>query len=397
MSTNSIQTWLAIPHDPLVFRDGKPFTATPGARATSVPFPFPSTLAGAVRTLSGATTNGGVFPADNEAVIQQVLSYNLVGPFLFDVRRSEVLFPAPQDALLLRLDSHDEKQAIRVALRPTKRFQSVQTNLADGLRPVAPDTDTRTKRHPKSPAFWRWQEMRTWLQAPQEGMVTLSDLGVRPLPTDVRTHVSIQATSGTAEEGALFQTAGLTFVHVPGTEQSDGHAHQGQPRLAEAAELALVIQTDAPLQSHLGALGGERRLAAWKASDENMLPACPDEVRKAIKTTKRGRLILVTPAHFKRGFLPTWVCEQHPSGIKLRIAGAAVGRPVHVSGWDYKERAPKPTRRLAPTGSVYFFEIEEGDDAAIERFIDEIWLGSISDDAQNRRDGFGVALLGTWK
>ncbi|HFE65916.1 MAG TPA: CRISPR-associated protein Cmr3, partial [Chloroflexi bacterium] len=101
-------------------------------------------------------------------------------------------------------------------------------------------------------------------------------------------------------------------------------------------------------------------------------------------------------AYFQEGFLPTWVCEQHLSGVKLRIVGAAVGRPVYVSGWDYEERAPKPTRRLAPAGSAYFFEITDGDEAAIERFIEETWLSPISDDEKNRFDGFGVALLGAW-
>ena len=46
--------WLIVPRDPLIFRDGKPFTATPGERSNSLGFPFPSTLAGAVRTLVGA-------------------------------------------------------------------------------------------------------------------------------------------------------------------------------------------------------------------------------------------------------------------------------------------------------------------------------------------------------
>ena len=41
--------WIIEPHDPLIFRDGRPFGPTPGARAFSLPFPFPSTLAGVVR------------------------------------------------------------------------------------------------------------------------------------------------------------------------------------------------------------------------------------------------------------------------------------------------------------------------------------------------------------
>jgi len=387
MNNATLKTWLAIPHDPLIFRDGKPFTATPGARATSVPFPYPSTLAGAIRTRSGALAHGGVFPADDTEVIEQVLGYRVAGPFLFNLRWSEVLFPAPQDALLLRLDPHDEKQAHRVPLQPATHFQNVLTNLPSGLQPVAPVIDAKTKRHPQAPAFWRWQQMEKWLDVPQGDTVTLAELGVQSLPSDVRTHVSIQPGSGTAEEGALFQTAGLTFVHVLRDRTFS--------TLGETAELALIVQTDADhLKPGIDFLGGERRLVEWQAFSGS-LPTCPDGVHEAIRRTRRGRLILATPAEFEQGFLPTWICN-HSSGVTLRIVGAAVGRPMYVSGWDYEKRAPKPTRRLAPAGSVYFFEITDGGEAVIERFIEETWLSPISDDEKNRLDGFGVALLGTW-
>ncbi|GAP61724.1 hypothetical protein ARMA_0147 [Ardenticatena maritima] len=385
--SNSMKTWRVVPHDPLIFRDGKPFTATPGARATSVPFPFPSTLAGAVRTLSGALENGGIFPKkNNDALVQKVLAYPVAGPFLFDTRRQQVLFPAPQDALLVKLEPHDETKAQQVPLHPTTRFSNVLTNMPDGLQLVAPVETVKAKRHPNAPAFWYWEKIEAWLKHPTPATVTLSALGIHTLPTDYRTHVSIQHQSGTAEEGALFQTAGLTFVHAPRKEK--------RPDLDEAAELALLLQTDAPIGATMWTLGGERRLAAWEEQNDT-LPTCPEEVQTAIQQRRRGRLILATPAHFTGGFLPTWVCE-HPSGVKLRIVGAAVGRPVHVSGWDYQKGKPKITRRLAPAGSVYFFEIVEGDEAAITQFINAVWLRPISDEEQDRRDGFGVALLGTW-
>jgi CRISPR-associated protein Cmr3 len=48
-----------------------------------------------------------------------------------------------------------------------------------------------------------------------------------------------------------------------------------------------------------------------------------------------------------------------------------------------------------PTGSVYFIKFNDG--TKIENFIKEIWLNSICEkDSQEARDGFGVALLGTW-
>lgn len=389
MRDTTLRTWLVVPHDPLVFRDGRPFAATPGARAVSVPFPYPSTLAGAVRTRSGALANGGVFPTGDEAkaVIRQVLGYQVVGPFLFDTRQNEVLFPAPQDALLVKLEPHNERRAKRVPLQPTTRFQGVHTNLPEGLQLVAPIEDAKTKRHPNTPAFWRWRHMRAWLQVPQADEVELDTLGIRALPPDYRMHVSIQAETRTAEEGALFQTGGLTFVWVP--------RKSTEVKLHEAAELGLLVQTNAPLEPGTDTLGGERRVVAWQLAPQDALPACPPEVQQAILREKRGRLILATPAYFQKGFLPTWVCE-HPSGVRLRIVAAAVGRPVHVSGWDYEKKTPKPTRRVAPAGSIYFFEIVEGDDAAIAQFIDEVWLRPISDEEQYRRDGFGVALLGTW-
>jgi CRISPR-associated protein Cmr3 len=56
---------------------------------------------------------------------------------------------------------------------------------------------------------------------------------------------------------------------------------------------------------------------------------------------------------------------------------------------------PKPSRRLVPAGSVYFLKLD-GSDAAIDQFIDATWLQAISDDEQDRRDGFGLALFGAW-
>jgi CRISPR-associated protein Cmr3 len=45
--------WIMEPHDPLLVRDGRPFGSNPGARARSLLFPFPSTIAGGMRTRAG--------------------------------------------------------------------------------------------------------------------------------------------------------------------------------------------------------------------------------------------------------------------------------------------------------------------------------------------------------
>ena len=399
MREKSLKTWLVEPRDPLVFRDGKPFTGVPGARAKSVPFPYPSTLAGAVRTRSAVLQHGGIFPDGDEQVIRQILSYQIVGPFLYDMKTDSLLLPAPQDALFTYIESSNEREARLVPLQPTRAFDDVQTNLPNGLQLVAPVELTRAKRHPRAPRFWNWEHLETWLKAPHvQERIPLHDWGLEDLLLDFRTHVGINSETRTAktEEGALFQTGGLSFVRAP--------IKQHHAALGEASQFALLIRTNAqPFEEGVGSLGGERRVVFWRRSEVE-LPTCPVEVRQQIAKHRRGRLVLATPAFFQKGFLPTWVLN-HPSGVKLHIVAAAVPRPVHISGWDYERRTPKPTRRLAPAGSVYFFEIINGNTAAIEQFIEAIWMQPVSDDQdgpdcrysdQHRRDGFGVALLGTW-
>ncbi len=390
MSEKSLRTWLVEPRDPLVFRDGRPFTSIPGARAKSVPFPYPSTLAGAVRTRSAELQHGGVFPAGNEQIIEQILGYRIVGPFLYNLKTGTLLLPAPQDALFVYIDPSNEREARLTPLQPGKAFKDVRTNLPGNLQLIAPIEATRAKRHPKAPQFWNWSHLEAWLKAPHiQEQVTLGDWGLENLPLDFRMHVSISTKTRTAkaEEGALFQTGGLSFARAP--------IEQHRAALGEASQFALLIQTDAqPFEEGVDSLGGERRIVFWRRAEVG-LPACPEEVRQQIVEQRCGRLVLATPTFFEKGFLPSWLLN-HPSGVKLRIVAAAVPRPVHISGWDYKEKAPKPTRRLASAGSVYFFEIIKGDEAAIKRFIDAAWMQPISDEEQARRDGFGVALLGTW-
>ena len=91
-------------------------------------------------------------------------------------------------------------------------------------------------------------------------------------------------------------------------------------------------------------------------------------------------------------------------GVKATVRAACVQRPEIVSGWDLaydngpgkKKGRPKPTRRLAPAGSVYFVELT-GAKEDVARWCDTTWLAPVSDTDQERRDGFGLAFLGTWE
>jgi len=367
-------TWIIEPRDPLIVRDGRPFGPTPGARAASLPFPFPSTVAGAVRTQAGRDTNG-VFDKQR---IEEVKKITVSGPLLVELNEVNAirrwLIPAPSDALLLDLDPPLKGRAICKRLVPLCLPPGAQTNLPNGLKPVGLTCPTPCKPV-RGPRFWSWDRFSQWLISPQEAEVTLAEMGHDGPVPEQRTHVRIDPNTSTAEEGALFQTHGLEFTQ---------YARQ---------RLALAVITDRVLHPNLTPLAGERRLVSWRQSRETP-PACPAEVRDAIKQNAACRVVLLTPAHFVQGHYPDWLLQPH-AGVSPVLVAMAVQRARVVSGWDLEWERPKPTRRLAPAGTVLFLQLQ-GDPAAIVQWVDGLWMQCVSDAEQDRRDGFGLAVLGTW-
>ncbi|MCI5151171.1 MAG: hypothetical protein D3916_17615, partial [Candidatus Electrothrix sp. MAN1_4] len=93
--------------------------------------------------------------------------------------------------------------------------------------------------------------------------------------------------------------------------------------------------------------------------------------------------------------------------IKLQLKAFISLRWEAVSGWDLvrnpqnkgKDTAEKKgpgaaraVRRMVPAGAVYWFEVMAG-----HEHLPELWLQPISDDEQDRNDGYGLALPGIWK
>ena len=123
-------------------------------------------------------------------------------------------------------------------------------------------------------------------------------------------------------------------------------------------------------------------------------------MQSALESASLLRMVLVTPAIFDHGWRPGWLdadtLEGKPigDGPTLRLIGISNGRWKAVSGWSLASpRGPKPIRRMVPAGSVYFFEKVEGDGRILGT---NGWLKSVSDAPQDRNDGFGLAVWGTW-
>lgn len=359
-----MKSWVIEPRDTLVVRDGAPADSV----MRSLSFPWPSSLAGLVRTRAGTGPAG--FETGR---VEELRALSIRGPILASLDEAGELrhlwAAAPQDCVW-----HPTKQNAEVlerrALGPSALPDGVESDL-DGLQPVSPIDGLGALPSTKAthgPAFWRWDLFEAWLASDSRGGVTTFDASAREglrdeLLREARTHVAIAGDTLTASHGQLFETQGLRFA--------DG-----------AERFGMWIETDAVLQPGVGRLGGEGRLSTLRESSASP-PRLPDTVREALRGKKRARVVLLTPGVFRLG--------HRPDGNQLgaAVVAAVVGRPLAQSGWDFAADQPKASRRLAPAGSVYWIETDDA-----ERWAEARWMSSICDDAQDARDGFGLCVVG---
>lgn len=369
--------------DPLLFGTGRPFTAVPGSRAESLPLPTPSMLAGMVRSTAGRDASGR-FDAGR---IDELLGYRVRGPFLAtltdDLRLGELAFPAPADALRLTTnngDDHALRRLVPISLGADDRTD-LTAGVPVGLVPPAPDKPARDV-----PEFWSATDLLAWLELElehSEPQTWSSSRGVRAPRAELRTHVRV-GHGGTADDGGLFATSGRRFA-------------QG------SRSLGLYLETDAPLPEAPVTLGGEGRLARTSRVP-SALPKPPPAV---LSSAESGfvRAVLVTPGSFGGSTLPSL------PGVE--VVGQVSGRPLTISGWDmagvqakpgpYRNAGvvrrggrPKASRRLVPSGAVYFLRLT-GTPAENRSFVEAHWARSLCPaGSQDHRDGFGIALFGTW-
>jgi len=395
--------WLIEPRDTLIVRDGKPFGKEAGNRADSLEFPFPSTTTGAARTRAGLSVidydlsefkNHKI--GDNSLADFVQTEIEVSGALLAEIKdeKVELLVHAPADAVLFEVKTDgkkDEHHAKIIPLLPIENDEEFSSNLnkkdEKELRLLGLKKHQDGKPHKKAPKFWHWEKFENWLKSPQpDPHYELKKLGIGNLEKDRRTHVEMDYENKSGKDGGLFETRGLEFTRKIEPKDDDKNR-------VSFKRYGLILKVEAndfegEIKTGIAPLGGERRLVSWRKV-ENSFPKIDGEMKKKIIETGNCRLILMTPAIFENGFYPKFGNEN------ITIEAVAVNRYQVISGWDFKIHKPKPTRRMCSAGSVFFLGLK-GDKSQIEKWIEETWFHCISDDKQDSKDGFGLAVIGNW-
>jgi CRISPR-associated protein Cmr3 len=387
------------PHDPLIARDGRPFGAGQGNRMRGLPWPLPSVVAGSFRTALVKATPGLDFSGTMPERLMQIAVAGV-----FPVHGGNLYLPTPNDC------AWDDKTNTVHRVQPIQLEDGEGVDFPDttnGLWPVRLTAEQATEdfKAKTPPAWWPLSNYEEWLNssAVQYQADWFSPAFLNSPRQLMRDHVALDAGRGAAAESQIFATANLHVSHLPrfGVKLDDKKLTFGD-RFAPVELSARVDGGESGLNisnvSLWHPLGGERRLVHWRSA-ESKLWDCPQSIRDALAKTTQVRLILATPGIFAGGWKPGWLNQQlegTPPGcaVRLKLVGVSNSRWKAVSGWSLAPpRGPKAIRRMVPAGGVYFFTVEKPGDAAS---LADLWLQPISDDDQARRDGFGLAVWGTW-
>lgn len=179
------------------------------------------------------------------------------------------------------------------------------------------------------------------------------DLGIH-MKEEPKLGITIDSLSGTSKNKLLYQAAYIRPV--------------SGLKLAVEANLS---DNEGWMKENGGGtlikLGGEGKTARLRPVNHLLSAPVRSDGAKCFK------LYFATPAIFKNGWLPGWLDEKTMTGwfkykkreIKVRLLSACVGRKVLCGGFGYDKKddeyRPRELRYAVPAGSVYYFEVVQGE------------------------------------
>ncbi|MGI6114130.1 MAG: type III-B CRISPR module-associated protein Cmr3 [Mahellales bacterium] len=338
--------------DTLFFRDGKPFTMGLETWADCVFPPYPSVVYGALRTAYFASHIEEL----NKANRNNDPTVGLVVKGLFLKIGDDLCLPLPLDCVKEKNNMKNDNKAYQLTLKEKFIVSSLPT-------PYILQEDIKREVENVREGYFDDLSFIKYLNGTMKEYyyIKLSDF----VYAEEKVGIARNRYLNTAEEGKLYRVA-----------------------LRRLDNVSLIIDFEGLKLPETGflKLGGEGKAATYRSIDY-----LPDF--KSNLTGNRFKLYLSTPAIFNNGWLPGWISpdtlEGNYQGLRLKLLSAAVGKYISIGGFDVERGRPKSMKRAVPAGSVYYFELLEGQLADVK---DLMHYRSISE--YNAEQGFGISFVG---
>lgn len=405
-----MKTLFIRPLDTQFYRDGRPFDAGSESEARSVFPPYPRTVYGACRTAiiwSQAGSNWDPTGADPRwsslypvvGTVNGFGSLTIRGPvpgrtYSNPTTVAERLFPVPLDLVNLPKRGREAYALVHPCLEG-KSLSDTSNFRWRSLNPARLSRGS-TELIEAVPGYLSEYYVQGYLTGDCPGSGALLPLS--------EVH-RVESRIGLARDIRLRTAqAGLLYA-APHVRMADGEGRG-------TGGLVVEVEEDRDLLPPKGILrlGGDSRPAEFMPVSNRDWSDVIAAAKDKVLGTGRFKAVLVTPAIFGTGWYPAFLDEDSEglagtlAGMTVRLAGACVGRPIPIGGFNLASTppSPKPIQKAVPAGSVFFFQVQGWDSSDAEdkqRAVDELFTRffyrSLCQDPE-AKEGFGVALIGGW-
>jgi len=320
--------------DNFFFRNAAPFDAGTDERAVSLFPPLPSSYAGALASLATSVSSS-----------KPRIKIGFSGIMM----NGQVHFPRPLDTKIIAAADKNEGDTYSI-----QTLKLITAPVSSYPLPYAliPSDIWRGEKDPSGMFFLKEQEMNAYLEGKTRTLKCVS-----------------------IEEQIRYQNKVAIRIDEKSKNVVQGDMAQIQMVSPGAAELLVEADSVTITDNQSIKLGGENRSASVQK-----MPDHPFNIRPG-SGSRYFKLYLATPALFKHGWFPGWLDPENFIGtfcykkrsVKVHLICAATGKPLAAGGFGFDKRAgkiqPRELRLAVPAGSVYYFELLEGDfETAVKLF-----------------------------
>lgn len=380
-----------VPNDTLFFRDGKPFSLGDETWADGIFPPFPSTLYGSLRTKYIAEKRDGYKEFCNENMKNIIGTKHRIPENGFKMNTiylgysdkstaslDRYFFPTPIDMARYKEHRNDllllKPKSIK-ELTSSSPLPQVLT-----IEGVEEELESADSTFIQDIAFYQRYFLGFYENI---NFIDIENI----LQEEPKVGIGRSDFTHTSEESRLYRV-GMSrmnfgwslYAEIEGIESNDLFSDENQSTIIK--------------------LGGEGKTAKIFSVQEKEAEIREDidELNKLINEDKRFKIYFMTPAIFKNGWYPDFVTNSKDYYLKdfpeFKLKTAAVGKPIHIGGWDMGKKCPKNMMRAIPAGSVYFFSAKKEAEIDIDEIINHFHRKNHS---IRKEEGFGFCLMTIWR